>query len=149
MVKTKIIVLLCMLLATMLLACSCDLGLVTESGSESSTLESTEKEIPSETEASNDTEETESTVPENTKVIYKVTVVDDEGNPLAGAFVQLCVGDLCKLPSPTDEEGVATFEFDEAEYTVKVTLSGYTGEASYSFPEESSELTVTLTKDAE
>ena len=155
MIKTRILSFFCILLATLLLACSCDFTPVTDNSSaESSSEESTEKESDSKTEASNDTEETESTTsestaPENTKVIYKVTVVDGEGNALAGAFVQLCVGDICKLPSATDTEGVATFEFDEAEYTVKVNLDGYTGEASYTFPEGSAELTITLTKDAE
>lgn len=159
MIKTRILSFFCILLATLLLACSCDFTPVTDSSVESSSEESTEKESDSKTEASNDTEETESTTsesttsestaPENTKVIYKVTVVDGEGNALAGAFVQLCVGDICKLPSATDAEGVATFEFDEAEYTVKVNLDGYTGEASYTFPEGSAELTITLTKDAE
>lgn len=150
MIKTRILSFFCILLATLLLACSCDFTPVTDNSSaESSSEESTEKESDSKTEESDDTEETESTAPENTKVIYKVTVVDGEGNALAGAFVQLCVGDICKLPSATDTEGVATFEFDEAEYTVKVNLDGYTGEASYTFPEGSAELTITLTKDAE
>lgn len=80
-------------------------------------------------------------------VTYTVTVVDGDGNPLAGAAVQLCVGDLCKLPQFTDASGVALFEdFDPADYTVKVTLSGYTGEDSYHFAEGATELTVTLTQ---
>ncbi len=149
MIKSRILTFFCMLLAVLLLACSCDFTPVTDNSGESSSEESSEKETSSETEASNDTEETDSTAPENTKVTYKVTVVDNEGNALAGVFVQLCVGDICKLPSPTDAEGVAIFEFDEAEYTVKATLEGYTGEEYYSFPEGSGELTITLTKDAE
>ena len=81
-------------------------------------------------------------------VTYTVTVVDGDGNPLAGAAVQFCVGDLCKLPQFTDENGVAIFEdFDPADYTVKVTLSGYAGEADYHFAAGETELSVTLTQD--
>ena len=88
----------------------------------------------------------EETTPEDTRVTYKVTVTDENGAPLSGATVQLCVGDICRLPAPTGADGVATFTFDPDNYTVKVTLSGYTGEASYTFPADSTELTVQLTK---
>ena len=84
--------------------------------------------------------------PEDTTVSYTVTVVDKNNAPLAGAVVQLCVGDLCRLPVLTDANGVATLNVDEDNYTVKVTLTGYTGEASYSFPAGSTALTVQLTK---
>ena len=40
--------------------------------------------------------------PEDTKPTYKITVVDQDGNPVEGAFVQLCNGDLCKMPVATD-----------------------------------------------
>lgn len=93
-----------------------------------------------------DTSDTSDTTP--TAVTYKVTVVDENNAPLAGATVQLCVGDLCRLPSPTDANGVATFEFLPDDYTVKVTLAGYTGEASYTFPADSTELTVQLTQES-
>ena len=84
--------------------------------------------------------------PTPTKVTYTVTVVDQANAPLAGATVQLCVGEICKLPVATDANGVATLELDEADYTVKVTLEGYTGEASYSFAEGATTITVQLTK---
>ena len=82
-----------------------------------------------------------------TDPVYTVTVVDQNGTPLAGAIVQFCVGDLCRLPQFTDASGVATLEVPVDDYTVKVTLEGYVGEASYSFAEGSFELTVTLTQD--
>ena len=88
----------------------------------------------------------EETTPEDTRVTYAVTVVDENNAPLAGATVQLCVGDLCRLPALTGENGVANFLFDPDDYTVKVTLKGYTGEASYKFAADSTELTVQLTK---
>ena len=91
----------------------------------------------------------EETTPEDLSVTYTVTVVDENNAPLAGATVQLCVGDLCRLPGFTNDDGVASFKFDEADYTVKVTLAGYTGEVEYHFAAGSTELTVQLTKVAE
>ena len=88
----------------------------------------------------------EETTPEETRITYTVTVVDENNAPLAGATVQMCVGDLCRLPALTGENGVASFFFDPDNYTVKVTLKGYTGEASYTFAAGSTELTVQLTK---
>lgn len=86
---------------------------------------------------------------ENVDPTYTVTVVDENGAPLANATVQFCVGDLCRLPVFTDANGVATLEVPSDNYTVKVSLSGYTGESSYSFAEGSVELTVTLTQIAD
>ena len=88
----------------------------------------------------------EETTPEETRITYTVTVVDENNAPLSGATVQMCVGDLCRLPALTGENGVASFFFDPDDYTVKVTLKGYTGEASYTFAADSTELTVQLTK---
>ena len=88
----------------------------------------------------------EVTTPADTFVTYTVTVVDENNAPLAGATVQLCVGDICRLPVPTNAQGVATVTADKGDYTVKVTLAGYTGEPSYSFAADSTELTVQLTK---
>ena len=89
------------------------------------------------------------TEPAFTGVIYKVTVVDENNAPLAGAMIQLCNDGLCGMPGFTDANGVATFEYDEPDnYTVKVTLTGYTGEAEYTFPADSTELTVQLTASA-
>ena len=84
-------------------------------------------------------------------VTYTVTVVDQDGAPVVGVYIQMCVGDICKLPSPTDENGVAVFEgFDPAEYSVKINgATGYTVEAAYQFEAGSTELTITLTKTAE
>ena len=88
----------------------------------------------------------EITTPEDTRVTYTVTVVDESGAPLPGAEVQLCVGDSCRLPVPTNAQGIATVTTNKDDYTVKVTLNGYTGEASYTFAADSLELTVQLTK---
>ena len=44
---------------------------------------------------------------------YTVTVTDEGGNPVSGAFVQICKDDC--FPGTTDENGVATFSRPEAE----------------------------------
>lgn len=87
--------------------------------------------------------------PGDAKPTYKVTVVDQDGNPVEGAFVQLCNGDLCKMPVATDANGVVTIMADPAAYTVKIPTvpAGYAEDTTvYSFEGESTELTVTLTK---
>ena len=89
------------------------------------------------------------TEPIFTGVIYKVTVVDENNAPLAGALIQLCNDTTCKFPALTDANGVAIFEYDEPDnYTVKVTLEGYANEAVFYFPADSTELTVQLTANA-
>ena len=84
--------------------------------------------------------------PEKNTVTYTVTVVDQDGAPVVGAAVQLCVGNICRLPSPTDANGVAVFDFEPADYSVKVTVSGYTCEDYYYFDTNSTELNIVLTK---
>ena len=90
------------------------------------------------------TETTEPTVPEG-KVVYKVKVVDEGGNPVAGAMVQLCL-EAC-IPSVTDAEGVATYTVDEANYKVSFVAmpQGYTSDVTeFYFDAGSYELTITL-----
>lgn len=82
---------------------------------------------------------------------YTVTVEDEDGNPIAGAMVQLCL-DTC-FPSVTNESGVATFALDEADYKVSfITLPAgftYSGEAQeFYFETGSKELTIVLKAEA-
>ena len=144
--RSRFIRIFCMLIAILMLACSCDSLAGNGAGTEnnSNATENTSEAVTSVTESSETTEATEESIPEDTKVTYVITVTDTDGNALAGATVQLCVGDMCLLPTVTDANGVATFELDEADYVAKVYLTGYTGEASYEFPTDSTELTVTL-----
>lgn len=129
----KLITILCLIAGIMLTACACN-------GGEPAETKGTEK--PTETPTEKPTEEpTES---ESSSVSYKVTVIDGNGDALKGATVQLCIGELCQLPVMTGDDGVAVVEAEKDTYTVKVTLQGYVGEASYSFPEGSNELTVIL-----
>lgn len=99
-----------------------------------------------------ETDAPEETVAEETEasgITYTVKVQDEGGNPVVGAMVQVCQGEICLMPSATDEEGVAVFTVaEEAEYEAKfLTLpAGYdytTEEQSFHF-NGGFELTITL-----
>lgn len=82
---------------------------------------------------------------------YTVTVQDEEGNPVAGAMVQLCL-DTC-FPSMTNESGVAQFNLEEAEYKVSfITLpAGYTYSSEvqeFYFESGSKDMTIVLKAEA-
>lgn len=81
------------------------------------------------------------------KVTYSVKVVDEDGDPISGAMVQLCK-DSC-LPGATAENGVAEFKTVEDDYKVSFMMlpSGYdysTDATEFYFEAGSYELTITL-----
>ena len=65
----------------------------------------------------------EETEAQATGVTYTIKVVDEGGNPVAGAMVQLC-SDLC-LPALTNAEGVAVFENKEELDNYKASVTTY------------------------
>lgn len=78
---------------------------------------------------------------------YVVTVVDEAGNPIAGAMVQLCK-DTC-FPGVTGADGTARFALDEDSYKVSFLAlpAGYTyvdDVQEFYFEDGSMELTITL-----
>ena len=80
---------------------------------------------------------------------YVVTVVDQNNEPVAGAWVQLCL-ESC-VPAMTDENGVANFFLEEADYKVgfTVTPAGYEfidGIDAWYFAEGENTITITLNK---
>ena len=83
---------------------------------------------------------------------YTITVVDDAGNPVVGAMVQMCK-DSC-LPGPaTDAEGKTHFSLVEDDYKVSfiVVPAGYTymdDATEFYFEDGATELTITLKADA-
>lgn len=84
---------------------------------------------------------------------YKVSVVDNNGQPIAGALIQLCLDESCN-PARTDSNGNAFFNVADANYKVSfLTLPegySYTGEdTNFYFEAGSYELTITLNKVAE
>lgn len=137
----KLLMILCLIVCLSVSICSCndETDTTPKDTSDSSVTEDVTEDVTQD--VTNDDTQGE----EDNYLTYTVKVVDRSGAPLAGATVQMCVGDLCRLPQFTDENGVTVFEdFERADYSVKVTLAGYTGEASYHFDTTSTELTVTL-----
>ena len=86
----------------------------------------------------------------STKITYTVIVKDQNGDVVAGAAVQMCDADTCKMPTATNAEGVATFTYDPSSYyvTVQEAPEGYTcdPEQKFYFEGDATELTVTITK---
>lgn len=80
------------------------------------------------------------------KAVYTVTVVDEGGNPVANAMVQICK-DVC-LPAMTNAQGVAVFSVVEEEgYKVSfMTMpEGYIADAEeFYFDAGSCEMTIVL-----
>lgn len=79
---------------------------------------------------------------------YTVTVTDEGGNPISGAFVQICKDDC--FPGSTDANGTATFSRPETEgYKISfISLPAgydYSGEETEFYYEgDAKELTITL-----
>ena len=96
------------------------------------------------------TEATEPTT-EAAEPTYVVIVVDEENAPVAGAWVQLCL-ESC-VPAMTDENGVANFFLEEADYKVSFTVMppGYEyagAEQEWYFADGENTMTITLKKSA-
>ena len=83
------------------------------------------------------------------KVVYTVVVTDEDGNPIAGAMVQVCNEGNCFAPVTTNEEGVAEFRLEESdEYKAKLLTNpaGYEAvETDYVHFDGETEITLTVT----
>ena len=135
----------CMLLCVALASCE---GNTNEdvTTNNSNTTESTEADNnTTESESDKDESETVSDEPAITVPAYKVTVVDENGNAIEGAEVQLCiVGGMCLMPQFTGADGSVVIEAAEADYQATVRVDGAVVAEYVSFPEGSKELTVTV-----
>ena len=87
---------------------------------------------------------------QNTNPTYTVKIVDEGGNPVVGAMVQMCQGETC-MPGPlSDATGTVIFQIPEAEYKVSFLGSvpaGYdytTEETEFYFEDGSYEMTIVL-----
>ena len=102
--------------------------------------------VPASVENTEPNKETESV--DDGKVEYTITVLDEAGNPVVGAMVQMCK-DSC-LPGPaTDAEGKTSFSLVEDTYKVSfiVVPAGYTyvdDVTEFYFEDGATELTITL-----
>lgn len=135
--KRLVTVILMLCLALSLVAC----GGGNTSDTEKNNTENTQQD---EGQANNDTEkESESENVDDGKIEYKVTLLDANGNPVAGQMVQVCNASTCFAPVATDANGVATFRLDESdEYKAKLMTAG--DDAYVYFEEGSTELTLTM-----
>lgn len=85
---------------------------------------------------------------DNGMVVYKVTVVDEAGNPMQGVMVQICK-DSC-MPALTNADGVAEFTVaDEEGYKISFSKipDGYESaseETEFYFEDGKMEMTLTL-----
>ena len=93
----------------------------------------------------NETQQTTVEVVDDGKVTYVVKVVDEAGNGIAGAMVQLCL-ESC-IPALTNAEGVASYNVEEADYKVSFVSmpEGFTSDVNeFHFDEGFYEMTITL-----
>ena len=85
------------------------------------------------------------------KVDYTVTVLYPDGTPVAGAWVQICLAELCYNPVEVNENGVATVRLTQQEgYKTKLLadVAGSTYEVAEDgyvhFAEGSTEIIINL-----
>lgn len=95
-------------------------------------------------------EATEAPQVENTNPTYTVKIVDEGGNPIPGALIQMCQGETC-MPGPlSGADGTVTFLVAEAEYKVSFLAgppAGYdysSQETEFYFEDGAYELTIVL-----
>ena len=96
-----------------------------------------------------ETQPTEPNVTEPQGVSYTVKVVDEGGNPVAGAMVQLCA-EVC-MPKLTNAEGVAVYENQEERSDYKASVTSYPAgyealdeQTDFYFGEDTYEVTITV-----
>ena len=137
----KLLTALLLILSLSLTVCACNEGESETTAEDVTTAAPTEEATVEATEAPTE-EKTEEATEDNGLTTYKITVVDAEGNPVANVHVQLCQGEICRLPVPTGADGVALIEVEADDYTAKALYNG--GETdSYEF-DENNELTIVL-----
>ena len=145
----KIALLLALVLALSCLLIACDSADTTTDTTAADTTAPATEEATTEAPTEEITTEAPTEAP-STKVTYTVIVKDQNGDVVAGAAVQMCDADTCKMPTATNEEGVATFNYDPSNYyvTVQEAPEGYTcdPEQKFYFEGDATELTVTITK---
>lgn len=110
--------------------------------------DNTEKNTQTESESQkSEKEDVPSEEPDDGKVVYKVTVVDENQEPILNAMVQLCK-DSC-LPGSTGTTGTAEFRLPEDAYKVSFMSlpQGYTystEETEFYFEDGKTEMTIVL-----
>ncbi len=122
----SLILCVCIALATLIFAVSCDRNETpTKTPTENTDSTPTEApsgaptETPTETPTENPTEKP--TEPPVTKVTYTVTVEDFDGNKVSGAVVEIYQGETCVASGNTNSKGKFTAELEESDgYTARI-----------------------------
>lgn len=135
--KSMLLVALCVCMTICLCACGGTSTGDDTTGNTTTTTQSTTTTI---------TTTTTTTTVDDGKVTYSVTVLDENGAPVPGAFVQLCL-EAC-IPCMTNAQGVATYaNMAEADYKVSFinVPAGYELPTdNFYFEDGSYEMTLTL-----
>lgn len=80
--------------------------------------ESTAAPVQDQTEEATEQQTEAETQEQNANPVYTVKIVDEAGNPVVGAMVQICQGETC-MPGPlSGADGTVTFQVAEADYKV-------------------------------
>ncbi len=144
--KVLIALLLCLALCMTVFAVSCGSG-----GNDESESETSQKDTTSDSDKETETEtETEA----SDKVTFTVTIKDQDGNPIQGVEVQICVDGICKKPNATDANGVVSFSMtDPGDSTLSLQINADPSPVGYEYPNEKiaidkdqTEINVTLNK---
>ena len=137
--KSMLLVALCVCMTICLCACGGTSTGDDTTGNTTTTTQST-------TTTTTITTTTTTTTVDDGKVTYSVTVLDENGAPVPGAFVQLCL-EAC-IPCMTNAQGVATYpNMAEADYKVSFinVPAGYELPTdNFYFEDGSYEMTLTL-----
>ena len=137
------IVLACVLCACVLSCVACDNGQGEEQTTDATTNAPAESNEAT-TEA--DEQTTDEVTTDDGKVTYTVKVVDANGAPVKDVAVQFCDDNGCRMPVPTNAEGIVTLT--EAESNFHVTLAsvpaGYAADTTEYYFDGAVELTITL-----
>ena len=139
--KMKSILMVMLTLCLMVCLCACG----NDASTDDNTSKTTQATANATTTTTTTTTQTTTTAFKANVAIYTVTVTDEAGNPISGAFVQLCL-DSC-TPCITNETGTASYQMLVADYKVSFISvpEGYVLPTDeYHFEEGSYEMTLVL-----
>ena len=144
----KLLILICLALCMMLLVCSCDTSNDTTNDSVVNSDTNTDTNTDTTVDTNDETPDDNGIDLNDGK--YRVFVCDENGNGIAGAFVQFCKADLCDY-GETDRAGY--IEIPSGEYHIALVLdqSGVYPQITYdesnypTFEDGNTLITITLT----
>lgn len=130
-------------LCTLMSFVACD---STEHGTDTETTTQATTQAPAQNGTTQAPTAEQTTQADDGKVTYTVKVVDANGTPVAGVAVQFCDDNGCRMPVPTNAEGIVTLTDEESDFHVTLASvpAGYAADANEYYFDGKTELTVTL-----